>query len=138
MRSRDGDSTFSRTIRKIISLCLLSSALLADEYLISYRYVVKDALLYNEQLNISRAMKKCSGEPTNETLILMDNNQTLYQLLQSNANSFNSFISKLGLNVSHISDTYNMKNHSTTIITLKTRCFKVDFNDTFVKITPLK
>jgi hypothetical protein len=40
--------------------------------------------------------------------------------------------------VSYNSTTTNMKNSSTTILTLKTTCFKVDINDNFAKITPLK
>ena len=45
---------------------------------------------------------------------------------------------KLGLNVEHKDVNNKLSNtHLVTILTLKTTCFKVDFNDNFVKISPL-
>ena len=61
MRSRDGSNYFLFTI--FFYLVLSNSlALDASEYLISYRYVVRDAILYDENLQISHAMKKCRGD----------------------------------------------------------------------------
>ena len=48
----------------------LSTTILANEYLISYRYVVKDTIIYNEELDISPAMQPCKGDADKEYLIL--------------------------------------------------------------------
>ena len=138
MRSRDGDNYFSFTICTII-LFFSSVFLDADEYLISYRYVVKDAMIYSETLNISKAMKSCNLTPTNNLLILEKyGKNNLRSTILKNKNEFLSFIQKLPLNIEHYAQNTNLKNSSTTIITLKTTCFKVDFNENFARITPLK
>jgi cell fate (sporulation/competence/biofilm development) regulator YmcA (YheA/YmcA/DUF963 family) len=139
MRSRDGSNTFSLTIRSIIFLFSLAQILSADEYLISYRYIVKDAVIYNETLNIAKAMKKCQSTPLKDTLILEKyGKKNLKLTISKNMDEFTKFIQKLPLSVEHRGKTINNQNHSTTIITLKTRCFKVDFNENFVKIAPFK
>ena len=136
MRSRDGNLSLSFTIPLI--LLTFFSILSADEYLISYRYVVKDAIFYNEDLFISKTMRKCFGEEY-DSIILDDNNSTnLKKIIENNNIQFIDFIHKIGLNVNHRDETINLQNHSTTILTLKTTCFKVDFNDNFVRIAPLK
>jgi len=139
MRSRDGDNYFTFTICTIIFLFSSVSFLRADEYLISYRCVVKDAMLYNETLNISKAMKSCNLNPTKGSLILekYDKNN-LKATISKNKSEFLSFIQKLPLNVEHYEQNRNLENSSTTIITLKSTCFKVDFNENFARITPLK
>jgi hypothetical protein len=60
MRSRDGDHNFSLTISTIIFL-FSSLALNASEYLISYRYLVHNAILYDESLEVSKSMRVCGG-----------------------------------------------------------------------------
>ena len=112
--------------------------LFADEYLISYRYIVKDVLLYNEQFYLSKAMQKCKGSPQESIILSNDNNKSLKKLLSDVDSQFIEYIHKLGLHVKHTSTTKNMQNSTTTIITLRTTCFKVDFNDFFVTLTPLK
>ena len=136
MRSRNGNCTLSRSI---LSLIFLSSlALNASDYLISYRYVVKDAALLNEKLSISKAMTRCKG--TLSKAIIIDNHGTknLTHILSTHNEDFIEYIHKLGLDVQHNDATCNMQNSSTTILTLRTRCFKVDFNENFVKIAPFK
>ena len=135
MRSRDGNKTFSLSVCSII--LFHSLALCADEYLISYRYLVRDAQLYKETLSISHAMQKCTGVSTN-SLILQTNNKNLKQIISLKNEKFIAYVHKLGLNVKHREKTSNFQNTSTTILTLKTTCFKVDFNDNFAKITALK
>lgn len=141
MRSRDGNRTFSLSICFII-LLLISAKLNATEYLISYRYVVKDATLYNEKLFISKAMQKCkaSDESTQIKPLILESssNKNLREIISKNKNEFLEYLHKLGLYVEHKSSTTNLQNTSSTILTLKTTCFKVDFNDSFVKIVPLK
>jgi len=138
MRSRDGNLTFSLSICTIILTTLFSSALTADEYFISYRYVIKDAILYNESLLISKAMKKCSGSPYNPIILESDGEKNLHEIISKKSEEFIHYIHKLGLHVEHNEKTTDYKNSSTTILTLKTTCFKVDFNDNFAKIAPLK
>ncbi len=136
MRSRDGNRTFSLSL---CSLILFSSLTLkADEYLISYRYVVKDAILFNEDLYISRAMQKCKGTPSDTLIINSDGFKNLKKIIQKNNTLFIDYIHKLGLDVKHEERNTNLQNSSTTILTLKTTCFKVDFNDNLAKISPLK
>ena len=138
MRSRDGDKSFLCRYCALGLFFLCMPALYGAEYFISYRYVVKNAVLLNESLQVSRAMKKCSGTP--ETSLLLDYNKhsKLKDILQANEEEFFHYISKLGLHVSHREKISNMQSSSTTIVTLKTTCFKVDFNDNFVKISALK
>lgn len=136
MRSRDGNHSFSRRLCSVILLCSL--ALDANEYLISYRYVVKDATIYNEKLYISRAMSKCEGTTFNPLILENNGSKDLKYIISKNNETFVNYIHKLGLDVNHNEATINAKNKSTTILTLKTKCFKVDFNDNFAKIAPLK
>ena len=136
MRSRDGNHSFSLRLCSVILLCSL--ALSANEYLISYRYVVKNAIIYNEKLDISHAMKKCEGTPYKELILENNGSKNLKEIISNNNEEFIDYIHKLGLQISHNEITSNMQNSSTTILTLRTKCFKVDFNDNFAKIAPLK
>ncbi len=136
MRSRNGNHYFSRRLCSII--LFYSLTLSASEYLISYRYIVKDAILYNESLMISHAMKKCSGTSYKPLQLENNGSKNLSQIITLNHEIFINYIHKLGLDVQHNEETINAQNKSTTILTLKTQCFKVDFNDNFAKITPLK
>jgi hypothetical protein len=136
MRSRDGNRTSTLSIFKLI-LFFYSLALSASEYLISYRYVVKDAILYNEKLDISKSMHKCHGKPLTPLILENNGNHNLKEIISQNEEEFSSYLHQLGLNVKHSEFNLNQHNSSTTILTLKTTCFKVDFNDNFVKIAPL-
>lgn len=135
MRSRNGNHSFTFTVLIFI---LSSLALDAKEYLISYRYVVKDAMLYNESLSISSSMTKCLGKPLQALTLTNYENKNLKQNISKNSELFVDYIHKLGLQVEHKGVTKNFHNKSTTILTLKTTCFKVDFNDNLVRIAPLK
>jgi len=136
MRSRDGNHSFSLRLCSIIFLSSL--ALNASEYLISYRYIVKDAIIYNEVLNISHAMSKCEGSPYNPLILESDSSKNLKKIISDNNEEFINYIHKLGLHIEHNEVTINTQNKSTTVLTLKTKCFKVDFNDNFARISPLK
>jgi len=104
--------------------------------------VVKDATLYNETLLISKAMQKCksTADASVKKALILETNSTknLKQIISKNSEIFLNYIHKLGLYVEHKSSTINLQNTSSTILTLKTTCFKVDFNDSFVKMAPLK
>ena len=138
MRSRNGNRNFIQSIQLII-LLFSSLALNASEYLISYRYMVKDAVLYNESLEISRAMQKCSGHVYDAITFDSRDDKNLKKILTTNNEEFINYIHKIGLSLKHSDITTNYQHtSSSTMLTLKTTCFKVDFNDNFVKISPLK
>ncbi len=136
MRSGDGNYTLSCRFCTLILLCSL--ALPASEYLISYRSVVKDAILYNETLQIAHAMQKCEGTPQKSLILQRSNTKDIQKIIYHNMENFITYIHKLGMDVEHKEKTSNYQNSSVTILTLHTRCFKVDFNDNFAKITALK
>jgi len=136
MRSRDGDRTF--IYRFFFIIFFFSFALNASEYLISYRYVVKNSTLYNENLDISRAMKKCDGVEQEAISLRTDKEINLKKIISNNFEEFINYIHKLGLHIKHKDKTVNLEHTSTTILTLHTTCFKVDINDNLAKITPLK
>ena len=136
MRSRDGNRYRSLAICSIIFFNSL--VLNASEYLVSYRYVVKNATIFNESLQISRAMKPCKGDPNSfiELPILKDD--SLDMIIRENSLEFINYLHKIGLDLKYKSTTTNFTHSSTAIHTLKTTCFKVDFNDNFARISPLK
>ncbi|QOP46698.1 hypothetical protein FM071_02660 [Sulfurimonas paralvinellae] len=83
-------------------------------------------------------MKKCKGKPSNFLILDPQKSDNLKDILLANKEEFSDFLYKIGLNIDHQEKTSNSVNHSTTVLTLKTTCFKVDFNDNSVKIAPLK
>ena len=136
MRSRDGNHSYSLAICSVI---LLNSLVLnASEYLISYRYVIKDMILYNESLQISHAMQPCKGETQGFIDLPLKDDEKIKNLIRNNHHKFIDFIHKLGLQLEHKESTINAQNSFTTILTLKTTCFKVDINENFARISPLK
>ena len=136
MRSRDGNRTFSL---RLCSVILFNSlALNASEFLISYSYIVKDATLHNETLHISKAMKKCSGTPQKSFIFDTDGEKDLKNIISKNNEDFINYIHSLGLHINHNDKTKNLQHSSYTKLTLRTTCFKVDFNDNFARIAPLK
>jgi hypothetical protein len=94
-------------------------------------------VLYNESLQISKSMTKCDAKPSLFIEFPHHNSKNLIKIIDENSQEFIDFIHKIGLSVKHNEQTINFKNSSTTILTLKTTCFKVDFNDYLVKITAL-
>jgi hypothetical protein len=137
MRSRDGDHSLTLTVSILIFL-LLPLKLSASEYLISYRYVVHNAILLNETLDISESMRPCLGTPRDAIIFENSDTLSLKNIIKRNEESFVAFLHKLGLSVSHHEYISENINDSKTILTLKTSCFKVDFNDTLVTIWALK
>ncbi len=137
MRSRNGSNYFSLSIFIILLFNLSVSN--ADEYHISYRYVVKDAILYNEKLQISKAMTKCHGSSSGQNQLILKNiNNNLKSVISTNFQQFINYIHKIGIEVKHQDKTIDGLYTSTTILTLRTTCFQVDFNEKFVKISPLR
>ncbi len=136
MRSRDGNHSF--TLRLCSIILLFSLALNAGEYLISYKYIVKNAILYNEHLDIAKSMRPCKGVEAQILILPAGKDKNFQEIIAKNREEFLDYIHKLGLDIRSSDITTNNQIDSTTVITLRTTCFKVDFNDTFVKISHLK
>jgi len=83
-------------------------------------------------------MHKCLGIAQKAIKLESDGGKNLDTIIKNNRLEFIEYLHKLGLNVNHQEKNINYQNRSTTILTLKTTCFKVDFNDNFAKIAPLK
>jgi len=139
MRSRDGNKTLIRRFIQII-LIFLPIITFADEYFISYRYVVKNMALYNESLLISPVMQKCKGEPLLTSLIITKKpkEKKLKKILTLHNEEFMTYLQTIGLDINDRESIFNTISNSTTTLTLRTTCFKVDFNDNFVRLTALK
>ena len=82
-------------------------------------------------------MRKCCGRPTN-TLLLKNYNNNVKEIISKNSKEFINFLHKVGIEVKHRDETINAIYTGTTILTFRTTCFKVDFNEDFAKITALK
>ncbi len=83
-------------------------------------------------------MQKCDGKPQKELILENYTDGDLNSLITQNSDEFLEYIHKLGLHVEHKEQTINMQNKFTTTLTMKTTCFKVDFNDNLAIIAPLK
>ncbi len=86
-------------------------------------------------------MKPCRGKLSLKKLYLeypAYESKSLRLILLHNYDDFFSYIMKMGLSVT--SHEKVVKNHSSSSIevTLPTTCFKVEFNDSFVTISPIK
>jgi hypothetical protein len=83
-------------------------------------------------------MQKCYGEESNSIVLDANGDQNLKQIILNNSDKFIDYLHKIGLEVVHHDKTLNNIYTSNTSMTFKTTCFKVDFNDTFARITALK
>ncbi len=134
MRSRIRNRSLSFSI---YSLVFLPFYLYGDSYLIGYRAIVKDALLVDEVLNISRAMTPCTGTPQSP-LLLSILTQDLQLILKNNAEKFYTYLLSQSLHVKHNESVINNQSKSLTTLTFPTHCFKVDFKGNLAKITLIK
>ena len=83
-------------------------------------------------------MQKCEGKTYNPITLENSGHKSLKEVISQNSVKFIDYLHKLGLSVKHEAKTFNNQNTSTTVLTLKTKCFKVDFNENFAKLEPLK
>ncbi len=133
MRSGNGNRAFA------LAVCALStlSSLWADEYIISYRAAVKDAVLLNETLNVSRAMQPCSGSAGRSLTLENSADSDLEKILSNDKELLFDYIQRLPIHIIHHGANTRSQNRSVTIMRLPPQCFTVDFNDDFVRIAPL-
>lgn len=83
-------------------------------------------------------MQKCIGKPSKKSLVLeSDQKRDLKVILDENIDDFFSYLQQVGLYIQNRDTTIDLQNSNTTTLTLKPQCFKVDFNDNFVKITAI-
>ena len=83
-------------------------------------------------------MTPCSGLPDETLLLENDGEDSLRIILESHYDDFFAFAQRSGLHVTHLGSTVGHSNRSRTVVTLPPRCFTVDFNEDFVKISVLK
>lgn len=137
MRSRDGNLALLLSICSVIFCTNLFSA---EEYFISYRYAVQNAMLLNDSLDVSKAMTPCKGALIGTALFLTpyEDPKNLKATLLQNSDEFFSYMNTLGLHVRSFEQVTNGVEHSLTTITLRPTCFTVEINENFVKIAPFK
>lgn len=84
-------------------------------------------------------MTKCKGDILGKSLILPANDAKDFKaVVAKHREEFIDYIHTLGLYINNSGITTNNQIQTTTVMTLRTTCFKVDFNDTFVKISHIK
>ena len=138
MRSRDGNRSY---LYAVLSLILTFSTLYGgEEYLISYRYSTQNSVLFNDSLDIAKAMTTCGDTSYGEklTIELQENSHNLKKTILRNLDLFYLFINKIGLHVRNDEKIQNGISSSMITVTLKPTCFTVEFNENSVTLTPLK
>ncbi len=83
-------------------------------------------------------MTKCKGKPYASISLESDGEKNLTTIIQKNSEEFINFLHTLGLSIESHSKTTDFQYRSFTTLTLRTTCFKVDFNENFAIISPLK
>lgn len=134
MRSRNGDRPLSLAIYALI----LTSLLGADEYIISYRAVVSDAILVSERLSISRTMQRCQGSPGAFVLLETAGEADLDNIIQHDFDLFFTLMQQTALHVDHDEHSIDSIGKSQTVLSMPPQCFTVDINQDLAKITALK
>ena len=135
MRSRDGNRSL---LLSISSLVLFSSIIYADTYRIGYRAIVKNAILVDETLNISKAMTPCYGSTQEELELGTLDNRNLYKIIKNSSDKFYNYLLHQSLHVSYNNKTTNNISTTLTTLTFPTQCFKVTFESKLVKISLIK
>lgn len=134
MRSRNGHRPLSLAICAVV----LAPHLWADEYIISYRAVIRNAVMVSESFNISRSMQKCRGIPASSVFLDANGSTNLHQILSNQYETFFSLMQQETLHIEHHENNINTANLSHTVFTMPPQCFTVDINEDFAKITALK
>ena len=136
MRSRDGSGPLLQVLLALVALC---ASTVADEYLIGYRVVVKDAVVANERFFVSKAMTKCRGEVQKPLRLIVDDpNEKLATILQKSDDFFYRYLLKQRLHVKDYTKTSSASTSELTTLTFPTHCFKVDFKGNLVTIALIK
>jgi len=136
MRSFYGDCSYSFSIKLLI--LFLSSVLCADEYLISYRYLVHDTIVTQQEFLISHAMTSCSGIPEKSIIFTSHKNESIKQTILRHHEEFIEYLEKLGIYIRSQSQTTQMQYNSFIEITFKTHCFQIENKNNSIHITYLK
>ncbi|MEA3523121.1 MAG: hypothetical protein U9R50_09090 [Campylobacterota bacterium] len=135
MRNRNGNCSLLLTLSSLIFFTTLLSA---QTYRIGYRVVVKDAILVDETLNISRTMTPCHGKARKALILENTKSNNIHTLLQEHREEFYNYLYRQSLHVRHNNKTTNAIATSLTTLTFPTECFTVDFKGNLAKITLIK
>jgi len=135
VRSRDGNHPFLLAICSLV----LSVTLNAESFYISYKTIVKDAVVVSQKLYISPAMIECKILKNNKPLILIQNdNETLDTMINRELDLFLEYMSKHSLHVKSSQSVINSQSKDLIELSFAPTCFTVNFNDGFVRISPTK
>lgn len=122
---------------KLLLLALFSS-LFAEQYIISYSSAVKNSILLNEKISVSKAMTTCKGEIGKEVRLKLIKNDSLYTTIKKNRTKFDIFVQRLPFSIRSY-ETVSIKSiNSLLILKMPPSCFTVNFNEDFVTIAPIK
>ena len=83
-------------------------------------------------------MTPCSGTTAESIELERNPGQSFESVIRDHQNAFFQFAQKQALHVMHFGENRENRHRSRTVVTLPPRCFTVDFNEDFVKITALK
>lgn len=119
-------------------LLTLSTSLFAEQYIISYSSAVKNSILLNEKISVSKAMTECKGEIGDMVRLTHANNDSLYTTIKKNRTQFDLFVQKLPFSIRSY-ETVSIKSiNSLLVLKMPPSCFTVNFNEYFVTIAPIK
>jgi hypothetical protein len=135
VRSRNGNRSLSFSIYALVFFTTLLSA---DMYHIGYQAVVKNAILVNETLNISKAMTPCHGNAQSEFTLENPDHHRIESLIHENNDKFYHYLLAQSLHVKHRESLINQHSSSLTTLTFPTECFKVTFKGNLAKIALIK
>jgi hypothetical protein len=107
-------------------------------YHIGYQAVVKNAILVNETLNISKAMTRCQGNSQSEFTLDNPYHISIEALIRKNSDKFYHYLLAQSLHVKHRETLINQHSSTLTTLTFPTECFKVTFKGNLAKIALIK
>ena len=123
---------------KFLLFLFLLLPLYSQEYIISYSSSVKNSILINEKISISKAMTECHGIKGEELIIPHKKNDSLKRSIQNSRENFDTFIQKLPFSIRSYETVSIHSINSLLILKLSPTCFTVKFNEGFVTIAPIK
>lgn len=110
-----------------------------EQFIISYRGVVKENKLYSEQFNLSKAMKlKDSRNSQFITTLDYEENEDLILLLKKNQDLLTQELFKQGVMINDNSNNTLYSMHTKTVLILPPTYITVSINEDFVNIRVIK
>lgn len=120
-------------------LLTLCSSLFAEQYIISYSSAVRNSILLNEKISVSKAMTECEGVVVGDSISLKHKkNNSLRTTIRENRTTFDTFVQKLPFSIRSYETIDISHINSLLILKMPPSCFTVNFNEDFVTIAPIK